>query len=122
MYKIYKNKTFKTKIGNLIKFVNKKSIFFNKFGEIYFNNIKVSKKQNSWILHTKYQCLILVISGKVLFTLKKKRKIKKLHLNNKLILKIEPRTWFKFSSSTKSALFVNLIDGVHDPKETIREK
>ncbi len=122
MYKIYKNKVFKTKIGKLIKFANKKSKFLKKFGEIYFNNIKISKKKNDWILHKKYQCIILVISGKIKFTLKSKRKIKNLNLNNKVILKIDPGTWFKFSSRTKSSLFVNLIDGVHDPKETMRKK
>ena len=76
MYKIYKNKIFKTKIGRLIKFVNKDSKFFKKFGEIYFNNIKKTKKQNDWILHKNYQCLILVISGKVKFSIKNKKKIK----------------------------------------------
>ncbi len=45
MYKIYKNKIFKTKIGKLIKFVDKDSKFLKKFGEIYFNNIKISKKK-----------------------------------------------------------------------------
>ena len=122
MYKIYKNKVFKTKLGKLIKFVNKDSNFFKKFGEIYFNNIKISKKKNDWILHKKYQCIILVISGNIQFTLRNKKKIKNLNLNNKVILKINPGTWFKFSSRTKGALFVNLIDGIHDPKETIREK
>ena len=121
MYKIYKNKIFKTKIGELIKFANKESIFFKKFGEIYFNNIRISEKKNDWILHKRYQCVILVISGKVKFTIKSKKRIKNLNLDNKIILKISPGTWFKFSSITKDALFVNLIDGIHDPKETERE-
>ena len=47
MYKIYKNKIFKTKIGKLIKFVDKDSKFLKKFGEIYFNNIKISKKKTT---------------------------------------------------------------------------
>lgn len=122
MYKIYKNKIFKTKIGRLIKFVNKDSKFFKKFGEIYFNNIKKTKKQNDWILHKNYQCLILVISGKVKFSIKNKKKNKNLNLDNNVILKINSGTWFKFSSITKNALFVNLIDGLHNPKETIRKK
>ncbi len=122
MYKIYKNKVFKTKIGKLIKFANKESKFFKKFGEVYFNNIKISKKKNDWILHKKYQCIILVVNGKIEFCFKNKKGIKKINLNNKMILSIYPGTWFKFSSKTKNALFVNLIDGIHDPKETIREK
>ena len=122
MYKIYKNKIFKTKIGRLIKFVNKDSKFFKKFGEIYFNNIKKTKKQNDWILHKNYQCLILVISGKVKFSIKNKKKNKNLNLDNNVILKINSGTWFSFSSITKNALFVNLIDGLHNPKETIRKK
>ncbi len=122
MYKIYKNKVFKTKIGKLIKFVNKDSKFFKKFGEVYFNNIKNSKKKNDWILHKKYQCIILVISGRIKFSIRNKKKTKSLNLNNKVILRINPGIWFKFSSLTKNALFVNLINGVHDPKETKREK
>ena len=122
MYKVYKNKVLKTKIGKLIKFVNKDSKFFKKFGEVYFNNIITSKKKNDWILHKKYQCLILVVSGNIEFFLKNKKRIKKINLNNNKILKINPGTWFKFSSKTKNALFVNLIDGIHDPKETVREK
>lgn len=121
MYRIYKNKIFKTKIGKLIKFVNKNNEYFKKFGEIYFNHIKISKKKNDWILHKKYQCIILVINGNIQFTLRKKKKTKNLNLNNEKILVINPSTWFRFSSKTKSAIFVNLIDGIHDPKETIRE-
>ena len=41
------------------------------------------------------------------------KRIKKINLNNKMILSIYPGTWFKFSSKTKNALFVNLIDGIH---------
>ena len=122
MYKLIKNEIFKTKIGKLIKFVNKKSKYFNKFGEIYFNDIKKTKKKNDWILHKKYQCIILVISGNIKFSIKNKNRKKNLNLNNKKILIINPGTWFKFASLTKTALFVNLIDGIHDPKETIREK
>lgn len=122
MYKIYKNKVLKTKIGKLIKFANKDSKFFKKFGEVYFNNINISKKKNDWILHKKYQCIILVICGNIEFSLKNKKGIKKINLDKKKILRIYPGTWFKFSSITKNALFVNLIDGIHDPKETIREK
>ena len=122
MYKLIKNEIFKKKIGKLIKFVNKKSKYFNKFGEIYFNDIKKTKKKNDWILHKKYQCIILVISGNIKFSIKNKNRKKNLNLNNKKILIINPGTWFKFASLTKTALFVNLIDGIHDPKETIREK
>ena len=122
MYKIYKNKVFNTKIGRLVKFTSKDSKFFKKFGEVYFNVIKRSKKENDWIFHKKYQCIIMVIEGEIQFNIKNKKKIKKLNLSNKRILVISPCTWFKFSSKTKNALFVNLIDGTHDPKETIREK
>ena len=53
MYKIYKNKVFNTKIGRLVKFTSKDSKFFKKFGEVYFNVIKRSKKENDWIFHKK---------------------------------------------------------------------
>lgn len=122
MYKIYRNKVFKTKIGKLIKFVNKDSKVFKKFGEVYFNDIKSSQKKNNWIMHKKFQCIILVISGNILFSIRDKKKTKNINLDNKVIIKIEPGTWFKFASKTKKALFVNLLDGIHDPNETIREK
>ena len=83
MYKIYKNKVFNTKIGRLVKFTSKDSKFFKKFGEVYFNVIKRSKKENDWIFHKKYQCIILVIEGEIQFNIKNKKKIKKLNLSNK---------------------------------------
>ena len=87
----------------------------------YISIISKFQKKNDWILHKKYQCIILVVNGKIEFCIKNKKGIKKINLNNKMILSIYPGTWFKFSSKTKNALFVNLIDGIHDPKETIRE-
>ena len=38
-------KVFKNSKGDLLKFVSKKSKYFKSFGEIYFNEIKQSKKK-----------------------------------------------------------------------------
>ena len=58
LIKIIKNKVFKSKKGNLVKYVSSKDKFFRKFSEIYFNEIKLKKKKGQ-ILHKKNHCLIV---------------------------------------------------------------
>ena len=65
--KILKNKIFKNKKGHLIKYISKKDKFFKKFGEVYFNEIKLNSTKG-WILHKKNTCLIICVSGEVKFT------------------------------------------------------
>ena len=55
---------YKTSKGYLYKYVDNKSDFFNKFGEVYFNLINKNKKSD-WIFHKKNQCLLSVINGKI---------------------------------------------------------
>ena len=38
-------KSFKSKKGDLLKFVSKKSSYFKSFGEVYFNEINYKKKK-----------------------------------------------------------------------------
>ena len=45
MYKIYKNKVFKTKIGKLIKFANKESKFLKNLGRCISIISKFQKKK-----------------------------------------------------------------------------
>ena len=66
--KVFRNKVIKNKKGNIVKFISTKNIFFKKFGEIYFNEIK-HKNKKGWIKHLKNNCLIQCVSGKVKFLL-----------------------------------------------------
>ena len=120
--RIYKNKVIKNKKGNLIKFVSTKNLFFKKFGEVYFNEIKYKKKKG-WIKHIKNNCLIQCIHGKVEFHLidelnKESKYILKFSSGN--ILKIPPNTWFSFKSLVKKSMIANLIEYHHKDSEVIK--
>lgn len=56
------------KKGNIKKILNKNNKFFKGFGECYLNNIKKNQTKG-WNLHTKYTCIIFVLSGIIKFTL-----------------------------------------------------
>ena len=119
--KLSKGQRIKNAKGDIIKFISKKHKFFNKFGEIYFSEIKKNKVKG-WNFHKKYCCLLFVPSGKVKFIIfdPLKKKIKKIILSEKNtnILQIPPRHWFCFQSLTNKSIVTNLLDGEHDPKET----
>ncbi len=121
--KIFKNKVIKNKNGNIVKYVSKKNVFFNKFGEIYFNNIKYKKKKG-WTKHKKNNCLIQCVQGKVQFHLiDKKNKERKIILKSGKgeILKIPPGVWFCFKSfNKKESIIANLIEMPHDDRETVK--
>ena len=61
---------------------------------------------------------------KLILFLKKiwiKKKIITLDSKKNQLLTIPPKTWFRFECKTDKATFLNLIDRIHDPKETIRD-
>jgi len=124
MIKRINNKIIKSKGGKIFKILDKNSIYFKNFGEIYLNHIRKSKKKTDWIYHKKCQCLITATDGKVNFFFKKNLNKKKFILieskKNQLLI-IPPKTWFRFECKTNKATFINFIDRVHDPKETIRD-
>lgn len=119
--KIFNGKRISNKKGDIIKFVNKKSKFFNKFGEIYFSELK-KQKIKGWNYHKKYTCLITVPFGKVEFKLLKdsSKKFKKYTISekNNLILRVPPKTWFSFKSLVKKSIVANILDNIHNPSET----
>jgi dTDP-4-dehydrorhamnose 3,5-epimerase-like enzyme len=124
MTKRINNKIIKSKSGKIFKILDKNSIYFKNFGEIYLNHIRKSKKKADWIFHKRCQCLITVTDGKVNFIFKKnlnKKKIITLDSKKNQLLTIPPKTWFRFECKTDKATFLNLIDRIHDPKETIRD-
>ena len=119
--KIFPLKEIKTSSGNVIKFLDKKKKYFIKFGEVYFSEIKKGHVKG-WNLHKKCHCLITVPFGSVEFTLmdykmKKKRKFV-IKRKKPEVLTIPPKIWFKFKSLTNYSVIANLIDQIHDKKET----
>ena len=121
--KIIKLKVIKNKKGDILKYINKDSKYFYRFGETYFSEVKKNKLKG-WILHNKRTCLITVPIGKIEFKYKKvfKKKSNKIVLSKKnyLLVVIPPKTLFCFKGLAKLSLIVNTIDGVHDDHETIK--
>ena len=64
--KIEKLKVIKNQDGDILKFLSKKSKFFNNFGEIYFSKI-FKGKIKGWNYHKTNTCIICVPNGKVKF-------------------------------------------------------
>ena len=122
--KIFKGKLIKNKKGNIIKFINKKDKFFEKFGEIYFSEIKKNKIKG-WNFHKKNTCLITVPFGKVKFIIFNplNKKMQKFILSDKNnnIMKIPPNFWFSFSSLVKKSLIANILNNVHNQLEVKKE-
>ena len=122
--KIFKGKLIKNKKGNIIKFINKKDKFFEKFGEIYFSEIKKNKIKG-WNFHKKNTCLITVPFGKVKFIIFNplSKKMQKFILSDKNnnIMKIPPNFWFSFSSLVKKSLIANILNNVHNQLEVKKE-
>tara|TARA_B100000470_G_C19477266_1_gene252821 strand:- start:141 stop:524 length:384 start_codon:yes stop_codon:yes gene_type:complete len=124
MIKKTNNRIIKSRGGKIFKFIDKNNNFYKNFGEIYINHIKKNKKKIDWIYHKKCQCLITVIVGKVDFIFKSrlnKKKIITLESKKNHLLVISSKTWFRFESKTRKSIFLNLIDKVHNPRETIRD-
>ena len=122
--KIFKGKLIKNKKGNIIKFTNKKYNFFEKFGEMYFSEIKINKTKG-WNFHKKNTCLITVPFGKVKFItfnpINKKMQTFVLSDKNNYIIKIPPNFWFSFSSLVKKSLIANILNNVHSQNEVRKE-
>ena len=60
-------KVLKNQKGDLLKYIDKNSKFFKKFGETYFAEIK-KNYEKGWNFHKRYYCLLTVPFGKVRFT------------------------------------------------------
>ena len=118
--RIIKLKVIKNKKGDILKYLNKKSSFFKKFGESYFNEI-FKNEIKGWNYHSKYTCLLSVIFGKIEFKYKKNLngKTKKIILSRKRfsLLIVPPKIWFSFKGLEKKSIVINTIDGLHDDKE-----
>lgn len=120
LVKVLNNKVIKNSKGSVIKYVNKNNKFFNSFGEVYFSKLKKNKIKG-WNYHKKYKSIITVPVGRVLFMIVDiKQNLIKKYITKKKILIIPPKHWFAFKSKSKNSIIVNLIDGIHSKKETIK--
>jgi len=121
--KIINVKEIQNKAGNIIKFVSKKNVYFNGFGEVYFNEIKKGY-QKGWNFHKKATCIFYVAYGSVTFTVlsrsKEKKKIITIKRKSPKILIIPAKCWFKFRSNAKHSIVVNFTNLTHDKKEVLK--
>ena len=121
--KVIKLKKFSNTIGDTMKYLSKKSIFFKGFGETYFSEIKKNKIKG-WNYHKKYFCLLCVPFGKVKFDFKSKidSKVKSITIGKKnySMIIVPPKIYFSFTSKVTISLVVNTINGVHNENETIK--
>ena len=119
--KIEKLKVIKNQDGDILKFLSKKSKFFNNFGEIYFSKI-FKGKIKGWNYHKTNTCIICVPNGKVKFIFKFKNRNKSIIISdkNKKILIIYPKTWFSFSAVNETSLIANVINKIHSKEECIK--
>ena len=126
--KIFKQKIVNNKKGDILKFLSRRDIFFKKFGETYFTEIKKNKTKG-WNYHKKNHCIIAVPYGKVNFWFIDGRKSSKsYHKEDKIIIGkknyqiilVPPKIWFSFKSLTKISIIVNCIENPHSDKETLK--
>lgn len=118
-------KILKNRKGDLLKYVDKNSKFFKKFGETYFAEIK-KNYEKGWNFHKRYYCLLTVPFGKVRFTflsnINKRKKIKVITIGKKnlSLIYVPPRIWFKFKSISKISVIANTLNGIHKKSETLK--
>ena len=67
-YKINSSEVVQLEKGNITKLINNKSKSFSGFAEAYISNIKY-KKIKAWKVHTKINCNLFILSGKIKFVL-----------------------------------------------------
>ena len=116
------------KKGNLKKLLNKKSIFYKSFGELYSTSIKYNMIKG-WKLHKSMVSNIFLISGKVkfVFVITNKRNIVfeefSLDEKRKNHIFIPSNIFYGFKGLSKSAsILINLSSTLHSDKELINKK
>ena len=117
MIKKKKIKIIKSNKGNIIKFLNFKKKLLNKYGEIYFSEVKKNHFKG-WKFHKFRNQILTICSGSVVFSFKKKingkiKKIKMSYPNNLFSIFIPKKTHYSFKcTSKKTAIIINLIDEI----------
>ena len=114
MIKLYKEKVFKLKKGDVFRCINKNSRGFNSFGEAYVSLINY-KQIKGWKKHTKMTMNLVVPIGKVKFVFfnDKKKVFQKIIIGANCYKRISvpPNIWFAFQGMSKNAnLIINFSD------------
>ena len=112
---VQKVKIIKLQKGNIFKIISKKSILFEKFGEIYLSEVKPNIFKG-WKYHNSNTQLLTVIKGTVEFSIKKRNKILRKvvsYPNNLYIIKIPSKTYYSFKCKSKQkSIILNITDKV----------
>ena len=110
--------------GDIYKIINKKSKNFSGFGELYLSSLNkgISK---GWNFHKKMTLNLFVVKGRVMFFLKKDKKVFRINLNEDQneILTIKPKVWVKMVNlSLKESKIINFANLVHNKNEIIKKE
>ncbi len=110
--------------GDVYKIINKKSKNFSGFGELYLSSLNkgISK---GWNFHKKMTLNLFVVKGKVMFFLKRDKKVFRINLNENQneILTIKPKVWVKMVNlSLKESKIINFANLVHNKNEIIKKE
>ena len=110
--------------GDIYKIINKKSKNFSGFGELYLSSLNKGMSKG-WNFHKKMTLNLFVVKGRVMFFLKKDKKVFRINLNEDQneVLTIKPKVWVKMVNlSLKESKFINFANLVHDKNEIIMKE
>jgi dTDP-4-dehydrorhamnose 3,5-epimerase-like enzyme len=108
--------------SKILKYLDKKN--YSKVKEIYFSET-LYQVEKGWNMHLKTKCFLVVVYGKVKFTVfNKQKKLKKNYILSRkdLSLLVIPKGyWFKYKSLSKPfSIICNSINIFHNVKELIK--
>ena len=110
--------------GDIFKILNQKSKNYFGFAELYITSLNKGITKG-WNFHKKMILNLIVIKGKVLFVVKKNKKIYKkiLSQNKKEILTIKSKVWFKMINlHAKRSEIINFANLKHNKNEIIKSE
>lgn len=110
--------------GDIYKIINKKSKNFSGFGELYLSSLNKGSSKG-WNFHKKMTLNLFVVKGRVMFFLKKDKKVFRINLNEDQneVLTIKPKVWVKMVNlSLKESKIINFANLVHDKNEIIKKE
>lgn len=110
--------------GDIYKIINKKSKNFSGFGELYLSSLNKGMSKG-WNFHKKMTLNLFVVKGRVMFFLKKDKKVFRINLNEDQneVLTIKPKVWVKMVNlSLKESKIINFANLVHNKNEIIKKE
>lgn len=110
--------------GDIYKIINKKSKNFSGFGELYLSSLNKGSSKG-WNFHKKMTLNLFVVKGRVMFFLKRDKKVFRINLNEDQneVLTIKPKVWVKMVNlSLKESKIINFANLVHDKNEIIKKE